>query len=286
MGYRSVLALGLFLIAGCQYHKTETGCINPSFSPRDSNLFASDFQRLESPPHDNRLRGELAEAYLMESCSGVARQEINHHRGNNLICLIPGKTESKIVVGAHYDKTGHGDGVADNWSGIVLITRLAAELMEHQPTLSWELIAFGAEESDLLGSKSYIKKEAEAGDILAMINVDTLGLGKVNIDSRSDERLDCIASDLAELMNVEISNTRMDHAIGDWQPFSRKGVPVLNLHSLNRQSIKKVHTRKDRRQAISDNYLEDAWQILLNMQLYLDQELVHELAQELNVRSN
>jgi Iap family predicted aminopeptidase len=270
---RFVLALGIFVITGCQINKTETGCLDPSFSTRNSALSTTDFHRLESPPSDNRDREKRVQAYFEESCRSVTKQEIGSHEGNNLICLIPGNKGSKFVIGAHYDKTGQGDGVADNWSGIVLIARLAAELSDRPQNFSWELIAFGAEESGLQGSKTYFRKAAEAGNILAMINVDTLGLGKVNIDSRSDEYLDCLASELAGKMNMEISDARMNQTTGDWETFSHKGISVLNLHSLNRQSIKKVHTRKDRRRAISDNYLEDAWQLLDNLQHYLDQDL-------------
>jgi hypothetical protein len=116
-----------------------------------------------------------------------------------------------------------------------------------------------------------------------MINVDTLGLDKPNIDYRSDDYLKCVASVIAEKMDVGLSSARMSQTTGDWQPFKREGIPILNLHSLDRQSIKRVHTSKDKRRAISDNDLNGAWNILLNLQRYLDQALS---AQELKVWSN
>ncbi len=288
MPFRWILVVYFLAAGGCQSKIQQASCVDPSFQLIDSTLSPADFNELDAPPYDNDQRESLATDYLRKQCSRVEKQEISKRNGNNLICRLAGKSKSRIIVGAHYDRIGPGSGVADNWTGIVLIKRLAAAISENSQMLTWELVAFGAEENGLLGSKTYLRKDDGQGKILAMINIDTLGLGKVNIDSRSDDNLACIANDLARAMEIDVSRARMRQTTGDWEPFDRQGIPVLNLHSLNRKSIKKVHTRQDRRSAISDDDLNDAWRLLVNLQRYLDFKLSDQdaLAQELKVRSN
>lgn len=102
----------------------------------------------------------------------------------NLSVTVPGKSDSVIVVGAHYDSKGQdkgSEGATDNGSGVAALLALAEAL--HGKTLpdTVRLVFFGAEENGLNGSKAYVKAlpANEIGRIKAMVNFDTIAGGDV-----------------------------------------------------------------------------------------------------------
>ena len=203
----------------------------------------------------------------------MKRQTIGRKRASNVICRIKGKHDYLVVVGAHYDRIGPGPGVADNWSGIVLASQLIEALEHTQPNLTWKIVAFGAEESRTYWSKAYFRKHG-SGPIISMINIDTLGLGSLKVDIRSDRGLKCIAERIASDIGGQLSPSLLRESTGDWEPFDRQGIAVLSLHSLDRRLIGKLHTRKDSWPAIAENRMQEAWRLLLNISHFLNQRQV------------
>ncbi len=267
----------LLLLSACLGQTNDQQCIKENITAEKFRLSTGDYARLESPPFRNRDREDAVVQYFFEACPQVQLQRINKYSGHNIICRMPGREKKRIIVAAHFDRIGAGRGVADNWSGIVLMSKLITELSKHNLHFTWEVIAFGAEEFELLGSKAYIKnvlREQGASDILAMINVDTVGLDTVKIDSRSDEQLKCLTASLASELGLKLDIVSLPTITGDWEPFRRHGIPVLSIHSLDRRSLNIVHNRKDSIRAISMERLEDAWSLLLNLQRNLDQETI------------
>jgi hypothetical protein len=51
----------------------------------------------------------------------------------NVIVVRKGKTDDTVVIGAHYDKVSAGCGIIDNWSGIVILTRLYKAFKNKDP---------------------------------------------------------------------------------------------------------------------------------------------------------
>jgi aminopeptidase YwaD len=98
-----------------------------------------------------------------------------------------------IVIGAHYDHLGMGgtgsssrrpdtlavhNGADDNASGVSAMLELAGKLKADQQLLkrSVVLVAFGAEEMGLLGSKYFVNHPTvDLSRIVAMVNLDMLG---------------------------------------------------------------------------------------------------------------
>ncbi len=97
-----------------------------------------------------------------------------------------------LVIGAHYDHLGTGgpgissrrpdsigihNGADDNASGVAAMFEIGAALKEDGPVRrSVILVAFGAEEMGLLGSKSFVNNPpVELAAITAMINLDMVG---------------------------------------------------------------------------------------------------------------
>ena len=87
---------------------------------------------------DDAKREETLKRLFSESgCNGehLSEQPVKHARRPNLICTLPGATDSIIVVGAHYDHVERGSGVVDNWSGASLLPTLLKSLSSPHPFL-------------------------------------------------------------------------------------------------------------------------------------------------------
>jgi Zn-dependent M28 family amino/carboxypeptidase len=105
---------------------------------------------------------------------------------NNVVAVIPGQTEKKIVISAHIDhlgmspsKDGNGmnifNGAIDNGSAVAALMLTAKILKEFQKDLYYTVVvlACNAEESGLLGSKYYVRTASDRGNIIANINFES-----------------------------------------------------------------------------------------------------------------
>jgi hypothetical protein len=128
-----------------------------------------------------------------------ARTEIEKVMGksSNWFAIIEGRDPALkneyVVVGAHYDHLGMGgpgsssrrqdtvavhNGADDNASGVSALLEIAGKLKRNQSSLrrSVLVVAFGAEEMGLLGSKHFINNlPVPLSQIDAMVNLDMLG---------------------------------------------------------------------------------------------------------------
>lgn len=101
----------------------------------------------------------------------------------NLVVTLPGKSDKTILIGAHYDSVGDHNGslgLIDNGSGVSALLTLAHTLKDQALPYTVKLVAFGAEERGLKGSKAYVQqgldghKSIELDKLVAMINLDTI----------------------------------------------------------------------------------------------------------------
>ena len=169
----------------------------------------------------------------------------------NVIGVRPGD-DKLIVVGAHMDSVAVGTGAGDNASGVAAMLAAARALADLEPTHTIVFIAFGAEEGgDPTGAEVYVEGLGDAvGTILAMINLDTIGVGTnlnvyagATITWPEDENAAPIieggpvwvrdlALDLAAEMNLPFETSPADTwggFTGDWSDhyvFVLAGVPV------------------------------------------------------------
>lgn len=61
-------------------------------------------------------------------------------------CVIPGREEGRIIIGAHYDACGDTPGADDNASGVAGLIETARLLKGIQPQYTIELVAYANEE--------------------------------------------------------------------------------------------------------------------------------------------
>ena len=112
-----------------------------------------------------------------EMLLGVGREDLLRvdRVSQNIILTIPGQSNSKIIVGAHYDSPPYPS-ASDNASGTALLLESAQRMLELDNYHTIVYIFFGAEEVGLIGANYYYQMltEAERENILFMINADVL----------------------------------------------------------------------------------------------------------------
>lgn len=228
-----------------------------------TNITVPDFSHVDEAPSFNRAREEQIIAWWQTTCPDFRQQKVRKSRQDNLICRIQGQLDTKVVVGAHFDKVGVGKGVADNWSGIVLIDALMQDFAKTKPKHTIEFVAFTEEEDGLIGSKTYVD-ELES-DVVAMINLDTIGLTDLVIAGRSDPRLACQVEKIAKQMPIKVSRKYWKDISSDWERFADKDIPAVGLHSVTRQTLRRIHHRRDKPGNVSLKHMADAYVLAIGL---------------------
>ena len=103
--------------------------------------------------------------------------EINRVTLTNIHTLKKGKTDKRIIVGAHYDAISASPGADDNASGVAVLIELAYLLKETaELNCDVELVAYDMEENGLWGSRYHAKKlKSQKVDVVCMLCLDMVG---------------------------------------------------------------------------------------------------------------
>ncbi len=217
-----------------------------------------DFSGVDLAPKLNSKREAEIIAWWTDECPQFHQQKVKRYRQDNLICRVEGKSDQTLVIGAHYDKVSAGDGVADNWSGVVLLDTLMRHYKHNETVLSIEFVAFAGEEDGLFGSKAYVQQLQVP--VTAMVNLDTLGLTDIIIDSGSDETLSCQTRDIARQLGTNLNSQRWRAVSSDWERFEAAGIPAIGLHSVNKRTVRRIHHKRDKAGNVDLKRLAEAYQ--------------------------
>jgi len=121
-----------------------------------------------------RLRDDFRDA----GCDGAnmreQRVDSKHGEpGTNLVCVWPGSGPDTIVVGAHYDHEGLGQGALDDWSGAALLPFLYQAIQGQPRQNTYVFLESWKRE----GAATWLKSlsHSERKRIRAMIDLDGLG---------------------------------------------------------------------------------------------------------------
>ena len=151
----------------------------------------------------------LKQIFMEAGCDGerLREQPIKRQKLPNVICALPGSTDSAIIIGAHFDHVDRGDGVVDDWSGVGLLPSLFQSLNGEPRKHTIIFAGFAAEEQGLIGSDFYVKQlpPEQAAKIRLMIDLDCLGLGPTKIWlNHSDEKFANILNAVAASMKLPL----------------------------------------------------------------------------------
>jgi len=196
------------------------------------------------PPFDGRVQpfpgvtieAQAARRLLSLMTAGDVRLRVEH-RGRyvektaaNVVGEIPGETDERVVVGAHYDTQLEGPGAADNGTGVASVLELARTWRGVTPRRTIVLAAFAVEEPAAWGSYSHVASRQEENErTVGMVNLDALGLpfpGRRVVVA--DAAMADFARESAERTGWEVEG-EIDaslYAWGDHNPFIDAGVPA------------------------------------------------------------
>ena len=121
----------------------------------------------------------------------------------NIILTLPGQSERKIVVGAHYDSPPYAS-ASDNASGTALLMESAQRMLEQDHYYTIVYVFFGAEEVGLIGAYYYYEllTTRQRNNIVMMVNADViiegpyLFYGAAALPTLDDAFLDELREDL------------------------------------------------------------------------------------------
>lgn len=138
------------------------------------------------PPTSRDRLDHLRTAFAAVGCSGNRMQEqrvVNKHgdAGKNLICTwpaspdIPSHAPGTIVVAAHYEHEGLGQGALADWSGAALLPFLYLAIQGQPRDNNFVFL----ESFTAYGAETWVHSlsRAQRKNIRAMIDLDALGLG-------------------------------------------------------------------------------------------------------------
>ncbi len=186
----------------------------------------------------------------------------------NVIGYVQGKTDTVILIGAHYDHLGKIDtavfyGANDNASGTSLLLALADTLAKLSPKYTIVFIAFGAEEAGLLGSHYYVMHPVfPLEKTKRVINLDLWGYGKegaVAVAGKEYTEFFREIRKLAEEENFPLTE-RENRPNSDHYFFTLKNVPALFFYARGGQFY---HDIWDRYETLSLEGIPEMYRILV-----------------------
>jgi hypothetical protein len=238
-------------------------------------------KHLKELSRDNATRELTIRKWLSQAgCkdSNLSEESLDRKLPPNVICVVPGETDSIIVVGAHTDHvTDFGEGVIDNWSSASLLPSLLYSLTGRPRRHTFIFVGFSAEEKGMLGSAYYAQHLTadQRSHIAAVVNMDSLGLGPTKVwASHSDTTLlrdlDAVATTMhisVEVVNVEgVGST-------DSESFAPYNIPRITLHSVTEETLRILHSPNDRMTTVKMSDYYDSYRLIAAYLAYLDEAL-------------
>jgi hypothetical protein len=269
----SCLLLILLVVAG----ESQSGSVRIEINALNPQLIQS---RLESVTGKMPVRRATIESLFRDAgCDGqfLFEKPIPHLKDPNIVCVLPGTGDTRIVVGGHYDFVERGIGAVDDWSGSALLPSLYQSLKTKTRRDTFVFIAFAGEESGLHGSGAYVKQLTadERGRIHAMVNLECLGTSPPKVwATRANQRLLGLYLQLTKSTGVKAEASNVDD-VGDddSHPFLSARIPVITIHSITQETFPILHTPADNLKAIHPDYYYDAYHLVTNYLALLDQTI-------------
>ncbi|MCL2727643.1 MAG: M20/M25/M40 family metallo-hydrolase [Bacteroidales bacterium] len=175
----------------------------------------------------------------------------------NVVMSLFGAVDSlreTIVIGAHYDHLGMGGmgsgsrkpndlavhyGADDNASGVAGIMEVARTMALHKDDLKRNVVvvAFGAEEQGILGSKEFVRNPVDGiGKMVAMFNIDMIGrmdsLRKMLVGGVGTfEGGESFLLDLPNPWSFRLNLSKEGYGPSDHAAFYGSNIPVLYFNT-------------------------------------------------------
>ncbi len=174
-------------------------CTQPQQTSLDTNQLIEDLRFIASDETEGRRAGtegnRIAREYIVtrfqevgaepfqdsytHTFSFTPRNAQEQMTGVNVIAQVQGKTDSMIVITAHYDHLGKRDslifnGADDDASGTAALLAFADYFADNQPNHTLVFVAFDAEEMGLQGARAFVEDSVLLSKVKLNINLDMI----------------------------------------------------------------------------------------------------------------
>jgi Zn-dependent M28 family amino/carboxypeptidase len=230
----------------------------------------------KAPQKDTEREMELGKMFRAVGCEPT-EQPVKHLRQPNIICVLPGTSDSVILVGAHFDHVDEGDGIIDDWSGASLLPSLYQSLSGASRSHTLVFVGFAGEEQGMVGSEFYAKQltPEQRKNIVAMVNLECLGVSPTKIwMSHSERSLVNLLWGVAQFLQLPLSGVDVDKVgTTDSESFAHYKIPRITIHSITQETWPLLHSKGDNIKAIQSNLYYDSYRLIAAYLAVLEQQL-------------
>lgn len=193
----------------------------------------------------------------------------------NLVVRLPGRADSRVIVGAHFDSWDLGQGATDNGIGIAQLYAVARALRGASTHHSVELIWFNGEEQGLQGSRAAVARLG-AAPVVAMVNLDMVGV-PIGVNALGDdslvpalERWHAARGEAARLpKGVE----NINWLASDHTPYQLAGVRAITFNGpIPRETVRYYHDFADTIDKVPAQLIDDSAAVVVDLVKFLGQE--------------
>ena len=204
-------------------------------------------------------------------------QPVKGLRQPNIICTLPGTSDSVILVGAHFDHADEGDGIVDNWSGVSLLPSLYQSLSGASRSHTLIFVGFAGEEQGMVGADFYVKQltPEQRKQIVAMVNLECLGVSPTKVwTTHSEPLLTSILLAVSQSLHLPLSDVSVERVgTTDSESFAHYKIPRITIHSITQETWPLLHSPRDNIKAIQYNLYYDSYTLIAAYLAVLDQQL-------------
>lgn len=97
-------------------------------------------------------------------------------RYDNVVAVLPGRSASRLILGAHFDTVEGTPGADDNASGVAVLLEAARLLAPQSLDCTLECVAFNLEELNMVGSGHYVQTLTRSrAPVIGMYSLEMVG---------------------------------------------------------------------------------------------------------------
>ena len=181
-----------------------------------------------------------------------------------------------IVLAAHTDSVGGGDGAVDDWSGAVMLASLYQVLRQEELRHTFVFAAFASEEHGCQGSAQFVRglDHDTRCEIQAMVNLECLGVGRPRTwTNRSADSLEVLCQKAGRRTGLAVKRQVLFGYKSDARSFAGAGIPAITIHSLGPEDLGCINGPGDTVDRISLYRFARTFQLLTAFLERLDQHV-------------
>ncbi|MFC2165055.1 alpha/beta fold hydrolase [Acidobacteriota bacterium] len=230
-------------------------------------------------PHEMEALAYAADKFAEFGCQVewqyISQSKSLNTNSGNVFGRLPGESAREIVIGAHIDSASPEiPGANDDASGVAALIELARVYSQRSHYSTLVFVAFGGEESGLVGSRHFVE-HYPLDNVALMLQLDMTSNDSpltIWVDTKEHQTprwlvsasIDAFHSlgyrDIDYPTHFQSPNSAMDGAGSDHQPFMEKGIPAIAFVS---DVSAPIHTRHDTPENFEIDGLERSGKLIM-----------------------